>query len=609
VCGLIGVILKEGTDKELLERMTVRLSHRGPDDQRLYMDGRVSLGFTRLSIIDPATGYQPVYNEDQTIVALCNGEIYNHCHHRMALEKRAHRFNSGSDAEVIPHLYEEFGAEFVDHLHGMFAVVVYDRVNQKLVLVRDRIGIKPLYYLETERGFYFSSEVKSFLLVPEYSPEVDRYALDRLLTFRHIPGRACLLKGVRVLEPGHRIVYDLKDNSHSTMRYYCLPWQLGVPASPSWEEAKAKVCQLFDEAVTMRLMSDVPLGVALSGGLDSSAVAASVARQLSTPPMTFSIYTGDKVNELDFARLVAERYKTDHHEIHINPEELHTLVPKVMWHIEEPFSVSEIPTYYLGMAAKEHVKVLLCGDGSDELFGGYSRFQALNMFSMMPDALLKWGYVRGLNGFTHRERRQVYSPEQLAFLGPNTNPYLDASLGERDTTVLNRFLRYELTQQLPQFQLQRLDKLTMAHGVEARVPFLDTNLVAYVANLPSHFKVRGFREKVLLKLAMADRLPAPIIQRRKFGLSNPVKALFRSGFRDICHDELLANTSILGRYFSHHAIDKLFKSIGKGFLTVPEQKLFHIYLFMKWHQVFVGGELPAEVTHPPLKSQQSPVQV
>jgi asparagine synthase (glutamine-hydrolysing) len=609
MCGLIGVISKRGPDKLLVERMTACLRHRGPDDQRLWMDDDVSLGFTRLSIIDPAAGYQPVYNEDQTIIVLCNGEIYTHRDQRRGLERRGHRFNSGSDAEVIPHLYEEFGERFVEHLHGMFALVIYDRANKQLILARDGLGIKPLYYLETERGFYFSSEIKGFLLVPEYHPEVDRNALDRLLTFKHIPGQACLLKDIRILKPGHRMVYDLKEGTSCTTQYYRLPPPSELSGTVAWEDAAAEVRRLFDEAVRIRLMSDVPLGVALSGGLDSSAVAASVAMQMGAPPKTFAVYVGDTLNELAFASLVAERYKTDHHEIKVEPEELHTLVPKVLWHIEEPMSVSEIPTYYLGMAARKYVKVLLCGEGADELFGGYSRFQPLNTFSMLPGTILKWGYVRGLNGFTRRERRQLYTPAQRAMLGPDTNPYLDDALAENNTTVLNRFLRYELTQQLPQCQLKRLDKLTMAHGVEARVPFLDTNLVAYVTNLPSHFKVRGYHEKVLLKRAMADRLPAQIIHRRKYGLSNPVKALFRGSFCDICRDEFRTNQDVLRRYFSSHAIDKLFASIGKGILTVPEQKLFHIYLFLKWHQVFVDGKLPAEGTLHPLNPGNSSARV
>jgi asparagine synthase (glutamine-hydrolysing) len=590
MCGIIGVIFRERRQKSFVKEMLFQVRHRGPDEQGHYGDDHVSLGFARLSIVDPAFGHQPIYNESRTIMALCNGEIYNHREQRIVLEKRRHQFNSGSDAEIIPHLYEEFGDNFVEHLHGMFATVLYDRDQRRLVLARDRVGIKPLYYLETEQGFYFSSEIKSFLCVPEYRPEVDRESLDRILTFKHIPGQGCLLKGIRVLPPGHKIVYDLKTDRYGLSQYYSIPWPGRVSTCPSMEQAAAEVCHRFDEAVRIRLMSDVPLGVSLSGGLDSSAVAASVARQSATPPKTFAIYTGDILNELEFARMVADRYKTDHHEIKVSPEALPTLVPKVMWHVEEPFSVSEIPTYYLGMAVKKHVTVLLCGDGSDELFGGYARFQALNMFSMLPGAMLKWGYVRGLNGFTRSERTRLYSQAQRPFLGPNSNPFLDSALTGRGGTILDRLLRYELSQQLPQHQLMRLDKLTMAHAVEARVPFLDTNLVAYVATLPSCFKVQGLREKVLLKLAMTDRLPDRIIKRRKFGLKTPVNALFKGGFLDICRSEFQASKPTLDQYFCVRAIDRLFDSIGKkNPLALPEQKLFHLYLFLKWHQVFVDG--------------------
>ena len=428
--------------------------------------------------------------------------------------------HSNSDAEIIPHLYEDFGESFPDHLHGMFALTLIDRVNDKLILVRDPLGIKPLYYLETERGFYFASEFKAFLLVPEYSPDVDRFDLDRLLTFKHIPGQDCLLRGVRVLQPGHMLVFDLAEGSFGVRPYYELP-TFRQRSSVGIDEAKTEVSRLFDEAVRIRLMSDVPLGVALSGGLDSSAVVASVARQLDKPPKTFFVDVGDENSEREYARMVSERYKTDHHELRMVPEKLSDIVPKVMWHIEEPISVAEISTYYLGMAVSKYVKVMLSGEGSDELFGGYSRFQPLNMFSRLPDPVLEWGYVRGLNGFTRGQRAALYSDDQKEFLGSNGNEYLTSALSKNGETVLNKFLRYELTQQLPKHHLMRVDKLIMAHSVEARVPFLDTNLVAYVCSLPSSFKVRGLREKVLLKLAMSDRLPAAIVERRKYGFTNP----------------------------------------------------------------------------------------
>lgn len=597
MCGIAGTVLKDGADEALVSQMVNLINHRGPDEQSVYSEGDVTLGFARLSIIDPLSGHQPIYNEDQSIVVICNGEIYNHEIKRAELANKGHRFNSGSDVEVIPHLYEEYGEGFVEHLHGMYAVALFDKTKNKVILARDALGIKPLYFLQTDRGIYFSSEFKCFLLAPEYHPDVNRNALDRLLTFKHIPGEDCLLDGVRVLAPGHLLAFDTNIYEYCTKPYYQVPQQ-SHSNGVSFEEAKTKVCRLFDEAVRIRLMSDVPLGVSLSGGLDSSAVAASISRQMDRPPKTFSVYVGDTINELNFARMVAERYKTDHHELTLEPEALPTLVPKVMWHIEEPISVSEISTYYLGMAVKKYVTVLLCGEGSDELFGGYNRFQPLNMLSFLPRNILHWGYVRGLNGFTHAQRNVLYSSEQKKFLRSNSNQYLDAALGQNGDTVLNRFLHYELTQQLPGHQLMRLDKMTMAHAVEARVPFLDTKLVNYVSGLPSRFKVQGFKEKVLLKMAMTDRLPDSIIQRRKYGFSNPTKALFQSDFRDICHDELYLHKEIIQQFFSYPAIEKLFRSIGKGFLTKPEQKLFHIYLFLKWYQLFVDGTLRNELDLP-----------
>jgi asparagine synthase (glutamine-hydrolysing) len=368
---------------------------------------------------------------------------------------------------------------------------------------------------------------------------------------------------------------------------------------PGWDEAEGEVVRRFDRAVAMRLMSDVPLGVALSGGLDSSAVAASVALQSGAPPLTFAVDTGGAVDDMAFARLVAERYKTNHHEIRFTPEDLPELVTQVMWHAEEFFSVSELPTYYLGRAAHRFVKVLLCGDGADELFGGYSRFQPIGLLPWLPRKVLTWGYVRGLNGSTRRERARLYAVPQRTALGSNSNAALDQALRRPGRPVLDRLLHYEMTQQLPQHQLMRLDKLTMAHGVEARVPMLDSDLVEYVARLASSYKVRGFREKVLLKRAMADRLPRAVIERRKYGFSTPVRPMFRDGFADVCRDAFRARREILADYFDVRAVDRLFGALGRrGRLSIPEQKLFQIYLFLTWYRLFIGGETPAGVGEP-----------
>jgi asparagine synthase (glutamine-hydrolysing) len=538
-------------------------------------------------------------SEGEDVVAICNGEIYNHVYHRQDLELRGHRFNSGSDAEVIPHLYQEYGDDFVARLHGKFAIALYDRARQRVLLVRDRLGIKPLYYVETGGGdLYFASEVKSLLLIPGLVPVVDRGALDHVLTFKHTLGTETLLQGVRALAPGHFLAVDLSSGARIQRAYYEVPWAPHRPV-PEIGVAQAEVLRRFDRAVEMRLMSDVPLGVALSGGLDSSSVAASVALQSGRPPMTFAVNTGGAVADHAFARLVAERYKTDHHEVQFTPESIPDLVTQVMWHAEEFFSVSELPTYYLGKAAHQHVKVMLCGDGADELFGGYVRFQPINLLSFLPQPVLTWGYVRGMNGYTRRERRRLYSATQLPYLAGNSNSLLDRALARRDRPVLDRLLHYEMTQQLPQHQLMRLDKLTMAHSVEARVPFLDSDLVGYVAGLPSSYKVRGFREKVLLKRVMADRLPAPVIQRRKYGFSTPVKPLFRNGLRDVCQQEFRESKEVLSRYFDLPALERLFTYQRGGILSKPEQKIFQIYLFLKWHRLFIEGGSPAARTAEP----------
>ncbi len=592
MCGIVGAIFKDEANEPLISEMVKLIYHRGPDEQTIFKDDRLVLGFARLSIIDPELGHQPVFNEDKSIVTIGNGEIYNHLYHRIELDKLGHHFNSFSDMEVVPHLYEMYKEKFVEHLHGMFSISVYDRENNKLILARDPIGIKPLYYVETPSGFYFASEFKAFLLIPDFKPEVDGYGLDQMLTFKHIAGENSMLKNVKCLLPGHILLYDAKEHTFQIKPYYTLPsHESGAFQCASMDVAKDNVCKLFDEAVSMRLMSDVPLGVALSGGLDSSAVVASVAKQSAISPKTFFVNIGEASSEIEYARMVADKFKTDHKEIQMTPGNIHEIVPEVLWHLEEPMSVAEVSTYYLGKMVSEHVKVLLCGEGADELFGGYSRFQPINMLSKLPQNILKWGYVRGLNGFTSGQRRKLFSKSALHFLNSNDNAELNANLTIKNESTLNKYLRYEITQQLPNLHLMRVDKLIMAHSVEPRVPFLDTNLVNYVANLPSKFKVQGFKEKVLLKMAMADRLPTPIINRRKMGFSNPVKALFQTDFRDIFHHELASEKDVVNRYFSSASIHKLFNSIGsKNPLTQPEMKLFHIYLFLKWHQVFIEGK-------------------
>ncbi len=593
MCGLVGVVWKSGEQRPLVQAMTRRLAHRGPDEERFWFAPELALGFRRLSIIDPEHGQQPLTDASGQVVVACNGMIYNHVEHRRRLETAGICLTSGSDAAVIPDLYRQTGIEVLDQLDGKFALALYDADRQRLLLARDRLGIKPLYYLDTPSGFWFASEMKCLLLVPDFSPAVDREALDLLLALKHIPGDRTLLDGVRMLPPGSRLVYDLSEHSFTIEAFYRTPV---APSATPAGEACLEVQRLFDRAVAKRLMSDVPLGIALSGGLDSSAVCASVAHLTGRPPRTFSVYVGDRVNELHFARLVAEQYHTDHEEIVVTPDALPAVIPLVLWHLEEPLSISELPTYYLGQAIGKRLKVVLCGEGADELFGGYKRFGLISLAPRQPPSLLAWAYIRGLNGLGTRERQHLYAPAQRPYRSPNATGWWRHMMAEEREPVMNRLLRYELRYQL-RSQVMRLDKLTMAHGVEARCPFLDRELVDYVANLPPSLKVRGRREKILLKAAMASRLPREIIERRKFGMSNPVTTLFRGPFRDVCFQELAAGRDVLDQYFEWSAIASLFREVGRYpvWLKIPEQNLFHIYLFLHWHRLFIDGQLPAAV--------------
>ncbi len=595
MCGIAGAVLNQANASSPVEAMVGEIRYRGPDELSFYADRSLHMGFSRLSIVDPADGHQPVASEDGAIVALCNGEIYNHELLRDQLSKDGHSFNSMSDAEVLPHLYETLDEGVFTECSGMFAIALYDKRNQKLILARDPLGIKPLYYLETACGFYFASEIKCFLQVPEFRPDVDRRALDRLLTFSHIPGDRCLLAGVRSVAPGHFLTLDLNTRAFSFSCFYRTPRTTRKGLSvPTMEEAASSVRGLLDQAVGARLMSDVPWGVALSGGLDSASVLASVVRQTETRPMTFSFDVGAESEDARYAEMLAAHFRTDHRVESLDGYDIASIVRSAVWHTEEPISSGEIPTLGLALLVSKHVRVLLTGDGADELFAGYLKFKPLKLFSFLPLSLLSWGYVRGVNGFTRLERGRFANSYQKEFVGPNGNRFLDEELRSGSADVMNRFLRYEVGQQLPNNQLMRLDKLMMAQSVEARVPFLDSKLVDYVTTLPSSFKLRGLQEKTVLKEAMKNRLPNEILRRKKFPFANPARSLLRGTFQEVCREEFRADRSTLAAYFRPSSLDKMFQLIGKTWLSVPEMKLLQIYFFLKWHQLFIGGGRPSK---------------
>jgi asparagine synthase (glutamine-hydrolysing) len=578
MCGILG-ILNYGNGAvpasgELLVRLRDTMTHRGPDDAGHWCrpDGKVGLAHRRLSIIDlSADGRQPMANEDETVRIVFNGEIYNHGDLRGGLERRGHRFRSRSDTEAILHLYEELGADCVGQLDGMFAFGIWDDTCQTLLLARDRLGVKPLYYTQQRGVLLFASEIKALLAHPLVSADLEPEALDQYLTFKTTPAPLTMFAGVRKLPAGCLLTCDRHGNAEVVRYWDAVP---PPPVRPPESEAAAvaRVRELLTASVTKRLMADVPTGVFLSGGLDSSAVVALLAPRVSRPVNTFSVGIKDLVgqNELDYARLVAGRFGTHHQEVLIGRPDLEAYLPELVYEQDEPLADPVcVPLHYLArLARRSGTIVVQAGEGSDEQFFGYdSRLDALKTYHRMWRPLLAlpgWA-VRGLHGVAsavrrttgrggrwHRALGRAARGEELfwgsvAFAGGEKDRVLTAPAGSRPpervvaealrplreawpaADFASRVVYLDLKVRLAELLLMRIDKVTMAQGVEARVPFLDHRLVEYLLTVPWQWKLRRWRPKHLLKEAVAGLLPANIIDRPKMAFAAPVAEWLRQG--------------------------------------------------------------------------------
>ena len=529
--------------------MTAALVHRGPDADGFFRSPEASLGFRRLSIIDLATGDQPLLNEAGDVTLVFNGEIYNYRELREELEARGHRFSTRGDAETIVHLYEDLGEELLPRLHGMFAFALWDARRQRLLLARDRLGIKPLYYARVNRELFFASEAKSLLANPDLPRRLNRHAVERLLTYLYLPGTQTLLEGIQRLPPGHWLSWQ---NGELQIAPY---WQvrLETPRAISEDEAVAEFRRHFEEAVRSHLVSDVPVGAFLSGGLDSAGVVAQMAR-LGQRPKTFTIGFTGVDDERPIARRLAERFGTDHHETEIEPGQLVADLPQIIWHLEEPTPISFLPVYYLSEFARRQVKVALVGEGADELFAGYRR--------LLP-------FVTPLGRMSAGAQRRMYL-EGLHSLrgtggingGGQADPLL-ASLRQNAPSPLSAVLGFEQRYELPDYQLHRVDRMTMAWGVEARVPYLDHRLVEFVNSLPDNLKIRRFQRKYLLRRALDGLVPQDILAGSKRGFGAPFRSWFTAGFLEAAR-----------QYVNEQTVRE------RGFL--PVETVEHLYRPQAW---------------------------
>jgi asparagine synthase (glutamine-hydrolysing) len=572
MCGIAGMVsFDEPVRLEDVRRMCAAIVHRGPDDEGFYLSPRAGLGMRRLSIIDLETGRQPVRNEDGTVWAVFNGEIYNYQDLRRDLIARGHTFRTSTDTEVIVHLYEERGERCVEDLRGMFAFAVWDERKEQLLLARDRVGIKPLYYWPSGARVAFASEVKALLTLPGLEPALNFRALGYLVAFLTTPAAESIVHGVHKLEPGTLLTASAATGVQ-VRRYWELEWapDHGRSEASFVEELRAQV----DESVRLHLMSDVPLGAFLSGGIDSSSVVAAMASLGARPLKTFSIgFQEDSYNELAHARVVARQLGTEHHELVLAPDAL-SILDDLAWHLDEPFGdPSAIPTYMVSRLAAEHVTVVLSGDGGDELFGGYDRYQVEareRRRARLPRPLRRslgtlagWTpeATRGRNFFRHLaldgkaryldattlfrldEQRRLFRPDVFPLVAAGNPWQAVGAYLERGHDWLTAAQNLDFNAYLPLDVLTKVDRMSMAHSIEARVPLLDHKLVEFAATIPPALRLRDGIGKYVFKQAQRGRLPDAIIDRPKQGFAVPLFRWFRGRAGDFVRDLLLSPTA------------------------------------------------------------------
>ena len=580
MCGIAGFLLRNGQAKaDAVRAMTDVIRHRGPDDEGIYTDGPCGIGMRRLSIIDLSTGHQPICNEDRSVWVVFNGEIYSYQELRHDLVARGHKFRTNSDTETIVHLYEEKGAEGLAELRGMFAFCIWDAKKRKIFIARDRFGKKPLYYANTAEGFFFGSELKC-LRVAGVPLDLDQDALRLYFQFGYIADPYSPFRAVRKLMPGCWIECST-DGDVKQGRYWRLP-PFGEEnrTGLNREQSCEKIRELFDEAVRIRMIADVPLGAFLSGGIDSSLVVASMALQSKAPVKTFSIgFEEAAYNELYYARLVAKKYNTEHHDIVVHPDSV-SLIQKLVRHYDEPFADSSaIPTYIVSEFAVKHVKVALSGDGGDEFFAGYDvignmrRYEFVDRIPLSLRKLIGWTanklpYV----AYGKNKLRMLGSPTQLdRYFNTNyTNYFLrkrmlnsdwmlpaDAAFLERmlpdnfnagNDSILSKLMYFEATNLLTGDFLTKVDRASMAASLEVRSPLLDHEFCEFATRIPTAWKWQDGKGKRILVEALGDRLPPELLTRGKMGFGVPLDQWFRGPLRELVHD------SVLGKQFLDRGI-------------------------------------------------------
>jgi asparagine synthase (glutamine-hydrolysing) len=652
MCGICGEIdfCHKSINPEVTRRMCDVLAHRGPDDEGIvFIKGNrhvevkksskllkeengfeVGLGHRRLAIIDlSSAAHQPMFNEDGTIWIVYNGEIYNFQEIKREIEKKGHLFKSRSDTEVILHAYEEWDVECLKYFRGMFAFAIWDSNRKRLFLARDRLGKKPLVYWVGNRRFIFASEIKAILQAPDIERKVNIIGLHHYLTYQYVPSPDTIFEGIKKLPPAHYLLYDGSGNL-KIERY----WKLNFISNPNACKNQFELCDRIraglEESIKLRLISDVPLGAFLSGGVDSSIIVGMMAKLSAKPVKTFSIGFEEKdFDELSYARLVSKHFATEHHEFVVRPNAIEIL-PKLVWHYNEPFADSSaIPTYYLSNMTKDFVKVVLTGDAGDENFAGYPRYlrsKWVALFTKIPEKVrrdlipsflrifssLHWrektfnrladfmellsfdqarNYAEQIKIFNAKEKNKIYTKEMAHCLEADDSlNFLSEKYKEIETNdLLDKLLYVDINSYLPEDLLVKMDIATMTNSLEARVPFLDHKFMELVAGIPSRLKLKGSMTKFILKKAYSDFLPEAILKRKKMGFGVPISRWIRNELRNYVYEVLLDSKTLNRGYFKKEGIKCLLEE-HMALRYDHSAKIWALLFLEIWFRIFIDKE-------------------
>jgi asparagine synthase (glutamine-hydrolysing) len=633
ICGIVSARLSHVPDQTLIERMRDTIVHRGPDGAGTHLGPGVGLGHRRLSIVDVAHGQQPMYSADGRYVIVYNGEVFNHPTLKPELEATGVHYRTRSDTETVLHLFERYGDDAVKKMRGMFAFAIWDKVTRRLFLARDRYGVKPLYYIHQSDGsLIFGSEIKALLPALAVRPALNYSALPDFLANHAPSGDETLFAGIRRVPPAHTLVWH--EGRVSVRRYWDLQYSDAATAPAAGSAAERglieEFAQRFTEAVRLRLMSDVPLGMFLSGGIDSAAITATMATLVKDPIRTFSVAFAEReANELAYARMVAERYRTEHREVLVTPRQFFAELPRLIWHEDEPIAhPSSIALYFVSQLAAKHVKVVLTGEGSDEMLAGYNRYRVTEYnvrlsaaYEKFVPAFARRGAARALTSLPLKSRiRQIASRTFLTRGSSIDDLYFDnfsvfsRALQDRLLTqdikarvagidpydayhvalervrgkpLLSQILYADVSTYLHEL-LMKQDQMSMAASIESRVPFLDHPLTEWVAELPQSMKLRGTTTKWILRQAMKEKLPAPILTRRKLGFPVPVGAWLRTHWKPLIDEYVTSERALSRGIFECDTVEHLVAEHLSG--INHSERLWALLTFEVWARIFLDGD-------------------